>query len=313
MNRRHRSSSRRYINLEQLESFVTLAEAGGITAAARRLSLSQPTVSQHLQRLETYLRRRLIVRTSDGATLTAEGERLLPFARGLLRLGRQFGEDDSAAPLRLGACSNIGVYLLPALLEGLQRKGQVLPQVTIASNPEVRQRLLTGELDVGLLEWWDEPPGFHGCIWRHEPLVAILPLGHELAGRESLSLADLRSVPLLGGESGTGTGRLLRGLLAANETLEVAMELGSTEAVKRAVAAGLGASLVLEMSVSDSLVAMRPLVPRLVKALHLIWRHGVSREHVLLAHLLAHSALQPLCDAGNEPIHAVAANNQKQE
>jgi len=63
---------RRHLNLHELESFVVLAEAGGVTAAARRLNLSQPTVSQHLQRLEVHLRRQLIARTRDGATLTAE-------------------------------------------------------------------------------------------------------------------------------------------------------------------------------------------------------------------------------------------------
>src|SRR5690348_13430866 len=159
---------RRHLNLDQLESFVALAECGGITAAAERLSRSQPTVSQHLKRLEAQLDRKLVARRSGRATLTEEGWRVLPFARGLLRLDRQFAEHDCTAARRLGACNNIGVYLLPELLTELLRGGRALPEVTIARNPQIAARITAGEIDVALLEWWDPRPGFESHIWRRE-------------------------------------------------------------------------------------------------------------------------------------------------
>jgi DNA-binding transcriptional LysR family regulator len=290
---------RRHISLDRLESFIAAAECGGITAAARRLGRSQPTVSQHLQRLETQLDRQLVTRGPGGLTLTAEGRRLLPLARGLLSLDRQFAaSDDQAPPLRLGACSNIGIYLLPDLLMDLRRQGQPMPRVAIASNPEIARQLADGEVDVALMEWWDDQAGFTSQIWRREPVVAILPLDHPLAPRKTVTLAALRREKLLGGEGGTGTGRLLRTYLRVGKPLDVAMNLGSTEAVKRAVAAGLGVSLVLQLSVAEHLagparvLAVRPLMPALQKPLHLIWRTGVAADRGLLAYLLSTAAVQ---------------------
>lgn len=128
------------------------------------------------------------------------------------------------------------------------------------------------------MEWWTARPGLITRVWREEPVVAILPPQHPLARRQTISLDELRWEALLGGETGTGTGRLLRTALRTDPRLEVRMTLGSTEAVKRAVAAGLGISVVLRLSVVEHLtgcasgLAVRPLAPALCKPLHLVWR-----------------------------------------
>jgi LysR family transcriptional regulator, transcriptional activator of the cysJI operon len=289
---------RAHVSLDRLESFVAAAECGGITAAAKRLGRSQPTVSQHLQRLEVQLDRQLVARSPGGLRLTAEGRRLLPLARDLLSLDGQLAAPTDQAPLRLGACSNIGVYLLPELLIDLRRQGQPLPQVAIAGNPEIAHRLAAGEIDVALMEWWEDQAGFVSRIWRREPVVAIVPPDHPLARRKTVALAALRREKLLGGEPGTGTGRLLRTYLRAGKPLDVVMNLGSSEAVKRAVAAGLGVSLVLQLSVAEHWagrargLAVRPLTPALFKPLHLIWRTGLPADRGLLACLLGAAAVQ---------------------
>jgi DNA-binding transcriptional LysR family regulator len=267
---------RAHVSLDCLESFVAVAECGAVTAAARKLGCSQPTVSQHLARLETQLRQPLMSRGSK-LTLTAEGQRLLPLARSLLSLDQQLLAPHERR-IRLGACSNIGIYLLPELLKELRSRGHAMPQVAVARNPEIARHLLAGEIDVGLMEWWTPQRGFATRVWREEPLVVIVPPGHPLARRPKIGLAALRRQGLLGGEGGTGTGRLLRTATGADRSLEVSMTLGSTEAVKRAVAAGLGISLVLRLSVTEFLnagvsgLAVRPLDPALRKPLHIVWR-----------------------------------------
>lgn len=282
---------RRHLNLDQLESFVALADCKGVTAAAKRLERAQPTVSQHIQRLEAQLERTLVLRSRTGTTLTSDGTRLLPLARGLLRLNEQFSTRQEHPPVRLGACSNIGVYLLPQLLIDFRGSGETLPHVCIANNPEVVRQLMAAELDIALVEWWDERPGFESRVWRHEPVVAVLPGDHPLTAHHRISLDQLRRVPILGGEPGTGTGRLLRTYMRKGKPIEVAMSLGSTEAVKRAVSAGLGASLVLQLSVAEfatgklAPVAVRPLTPALRKPLHLVWRAELSINNPLLTYL----------------------------
>jgi DNA-binding transcriptional LysR family regulator len=279
------SPRRERLSLEQLESFVAVAEEGGVTAAARRLGISQPTVSQHLQRLEMRLGRVLVQRGPAGAVLSVEGARLLPLARGLLRLDDQF--DGENIRLRLGACSNIGVYLLPQHLKTYRDLGHELPEVRIASNPEIVASLISGEVDLAMLEWWEPRAGFEAARWRDEPLVAILPEDDPLAEAGEVLLTDFCARPLLGGETGTGTARLLRAALPRGAELEVSFQLGSTEAVKRAVAAGLGVSLILKSCVGEvpSGLVVRPLSPTVVKPLCLVWRNGIAADDALLVHL----------------------------
>lgn len=282
----------RHLSLDQLESFVAVADAGSVTAAAQRLGFAQPTVSQRLKRLEAQLCRTLIERGRAGASLTAEGLRLLPLARGLLRLDEQFAPA-GAYRLRLGACSNIGVYVLPELLSDFERRGGELPEIRIAGNPEIARALGAGELDLALLEWWEPRPGFEDRLWREEPVVAILPADHELASYSAITVDMLQAAPLLGGEAGTGAGRLLKQLLGGDQPPPVTMTLGSTEAVKRAVAAGLGVSVVLRSAVFEEAqrpharIAVRPLQPPLSKALHLVWRSDLPHDLPLLSHLAA--------------------------
>jgi DNA-binding transcriptional LysR family regulator len=273
------------LNLDHLESFVAVAEAGGVTAAARRLGLAQPTVSQHLQRLEAQLGRALLQRGPSGAVLSEEGARLLPLARGLLRLDEQF--DPERARLRLGACSNIGVYMLPELLMAHRNAGHDLPEVHVGANADVVERLLAGDLDLALLEGWEPRAGFSTAVWREAPLVAILPEADPLAAASTVDLSDLCARPLLGGETGTGTGRLLRRALGPNAPVQVSLQLGSTEAVKQAVAAGLGASLVLKSCVGEPPkgLVVRDLDPPLSKPLRLAWRDGLPADEPLLQRL----------------------------
>jgi DNA-binding transcriptional LysR family regulator len=108
------------------------------------------------------------------------------------------------------------------------------------------------------MEWWDGRQGYVARTLIREPLVVIVGPDHRWARLRSLSVADLQSEPLLGGESGTGTGHLLRRRLGplAN-SLMIVDGFGSTEAVKRAVRAGGGASIVMESSVADEVAALR--------------------------------------------------------
>nr|WP_249120393.1 LysR substrate-binding domain-containing protein [Plastoroseomonas hellenica] len=155
-------------------------------------------------------------------------------------------------PLAIGAASNPGIYLLPARLA----RAAMPTVLRLGSNPETVARLLAGEVDIAFLEWWEDRPGYEVVRWREEEMVVIVPPGHHWAGLPCLPAAALAEEPMIGGEPGTGTGRLLAGLLgAAAGSLRVARQLGSTDAVKRAVAAGLGISVVMRAAVGDEVAA----------------------------------------------------------
>lgn len=247
------------LDLVHVQSFVAVVETGSFHEAARRLGLAQPTVSQHLRKLEEMLQAALVVRSHVRCIATAKGETFLQHARRLLRAAELAQAAVRAPRLVVGAASNIGIYLLPRIVRDIQARldNTFGLDLSIGSNPVITERLRTGEVDVGLTEWWSGLPGFEARIWRAEPLLVIVPAEHPWANRRAVRAADLVGAPLIGGEPGTGTGRILREMLGAElaSQLHVVAELGSTEAVKQSVAAGLGVSIVLAGTVEEEVKA----------------------------------------------------------
>jgi DNA-binding transcriptional LysR family regulator len=286
--------SRARLNIDHLATLLALVESGNFNAAGVRVGLAQPTVSQHLKQLEQALGAVLIVRGQRGCKPTAAALRLLPYARSLLRLEQRVVEAAQSRVPRLGACSNIGIYMLPALLRNFQRQGGEPPALTIGTNPAVVDSLERAEVDAALLEWWDERDGFDWQPWRTEPFVVIVSADHPLASFKSISREELAHLPMIGGEEGTGTGRILQEYFAGTSTPNVTMRLGSTEAVKRAVEAGLGVSIVLACSVEQEIREGRlyalPLRGQpLTKSLRLVWRNDLSTIEPLIEYLTAQS------------------------
>lgn len=242
------------LNLTYVQTFMAILETGGFQEAARRLGRAQPTVSLQLQKLEESLGITLVTRSRTKCTATPEGERFLPHARSLLRLASRAFHAANHSSIVVGASSNIGIYVLqPYIKRFVDETGSDdAVQLTIGSNPEVLQKLVQGELDLGLMEWWDGRPGFAATVWRQEPLVVIVRPDHPWAAHADVMKEWLLEATWISGEAGTGTATLLRKVFGDMvRKLRIAANLGSTEAVKAAVKAGLGVSLVLASAVRE--------------------------------------------------------------
>ena len=238
------------IHLERVVTFLALAASGGFREAAKRTGLSQPTVTQHLKRLEQALNVNLIDRNNAGSTLTPEGRAFLPYAENLVRTYDRAKALFERNSIVIGASSNIGIYLLQPYLKAYKEVSAHKLELIIDDNPAIVDKLERFEIDVAIMEWWDQRPGFSATLWRQEELVIIVPKDHPWAGMRSIPRTWLKGQNLLGGEAGTGTGRLLREFLGKDaSTIGVSMQLGSTEAVKNAVRAGLGISLVMAAAI----------------------------------------------------------------
>lgn len=267
------------LNLTLVRSFLAVVQTRSFQDAAQRLAVAQPTVSQHIQKLEEQLGGQLFLRSRSGCIPTRAAKAFLPYAESLLRLNERALAAVHGAHVRIGASSNIGIYLLqPYLKRFLERQDAGSFDLLIDRNPTIADKLEIGELDIALMEWWDQRPGLSACVWKQEPLVLIVPPGHTWAQRHGITRDELRTTALLGGEAGTGTGRLLLNYFGSAELLpSISMQLGSTEAVKQAVKAGLGISLVFASAVIEEIqtgsLAVVPLMePGLHKELWLIWR-----------------------------------------
>jgi DNA-binding transcriptional LysR family regulator len=246
------------MNVTLVETFLAVVAARSFRRAGARLGLSQPTVSQHVRRLEAHLGVQLVERRATGALPTPDAERFLPYAETLVAVSRRAVEAVTGRRVAVGASTNVGAYLLPPYLRAWRDLTPPGPPVDIVidRNPAVAERLARGEIDVAVMEWRSETPGYRAELWRRERLVVVVSPSHPWAGRGVLPPRALREAPMIGGEAGTGTGRLLRALLGSPlGDIPIALTLPSTEAVKQAVKAGLGVSIVLASAVVDEVRA----------------------------------------------------------
>jgi DNA-binding transcriptional LysR family regulator len=131
-------------------------------------------------------------------------------------------------------------------------------ELWVGSNPEVAGRLERGDSDIAAMEWWDARSGFSAATWVREPLVVIVPPEHPWATLEAIEIEQLFGETLLGGEPGSGTGHVLRNQLGPiADRLRTRSGYGSTEAVKRAVRAGQGISIVMRSAVAEEVASGR--------------------------------------------------------
>jgi len=248
------------LNLLHTKTFLTVIGEGGFRAAARELQVSPSTIIEHINQLEQDLAAILIVRRRGAIETTPHGAAFLPLARALLETAERSRTLIANAPLRIAASSNIGIYLLQSQLASFQANDPCPTDLWVGTNAAVAERLATGNADLALMEWWDNRSGFSAQTWRREPLVVIVAPDHPLAKQSDIDAAELTSQILLGGETGTGTMTLLRTKLGrVSHKLKTVDGFGSTEAVKRAVRAGRGVSIVMAATVADE-VAARQLV-----------------------------------------------------
>lgn len=244
------------LNLGQVRAFVTVIDSGGFLDAAKELGCAQPTVTQLIRKLETELGHLLVVRNRTRCVATPAGDLFLPHARRLLHAEDRAIASLAGRSLKVGASGNIGTYLLPPYIRRFNEASGIEVDLVIEPNPNIADRLEAGDVDIAIMEWWDGRQGFSASVWRREPLVIIVAKDHPWAGERTLERRRLLEVPLIGGEPGTGTGRILQSLFGKDGArLRTSMELGSTAAVKEAVKAGLGVSIVLKSTVHDDVAA----------------------------------------------------------
>jgi DNA-binding transcriptional LysR family regulator len=153
--------------------------------------------------------------------------------------------------LVIGASTTIGTYVLPAVVaEFCRRHPKVELLVEIANTEEVHRRLAGFELDVGLSEGFVEEAELDAEVFHRDELVVIASAGHRLAGKRSVPLSALRQEGFVLREPGSGTRAVEERALARLKVPgRVVASLGSTEAIKRVVAEGVGLAVVSRLAV----------------------------------------------------------------
>ena len=246
----------------RLQVFHTVARLLSFTKAAETLHMTQPAVTFQVRQLEEYFNTRLFDRTHNRISLTEAGERVYEYADRIFDLYNDMENSvremtgEIRGALTIGASTTIAEYMLPSLLGDF---GTRYPEVTIhlrVSNSEgIVSMVENNTIDLGVVE---APVGNKNLVvevCRQDQLVAIVPPNHDLAERESVGIDDLLQFPFICREEGSGTREVINEYLNqnCNSHLNISMELGSPEAVKGAVEAGMGVSVVSRATIQKEL------------------------------------------------------------
>lgn len=253
------------LNIAHLRAFAAVAEHGGFSRAASRLRVSQPAVSKAVRELERRLDVPLVDRSGRRPRLTEAGAALFARARELFTV-EQIAEEELHAlrgvergVLRVGASTTIATYLLAPLLARFRASHPgVTLRIASANTRAVARLLLDRRVDVALVEG----PVTHARLveraWRRDELIVIAAADHPLARRRRIPAATLAGEWFIERERGSGTREVAARALADHGiVVRRAMELGSTEAIKQAVAAGLGLAIVSRAAAHDQLALGR--------------------------------------------------------
>jgi DNA-binding transcriptional LysR family regulator len=250
------------LDLHKLEIFYWVAELKSFSRAATRLSLRQPTISAHVQELEQALGGELLYRIRGRVSLTPLGQLLAEKARDLLAFKReavaaveQF-HGTLSGELWIGGSNIPGEYLLPRKLGAFINKyPEVKPILRIGDSAEIVNEVLEGKVELGFVGFKSEDARLSlQKIWKDE-MVLVVPKGHRWSRCKSVALNELQSEKFISRERGSGTLDSFQKLLTRKQgspkgLLNVAMELGSTEAVKEALISGFGISILSRTSIS---------------------------------------------------------------
>jgi DNA-binding transcriptional LysR family regulator len=273
----------RGLNLDQLRTFTDVVELKSFSAAAGRLGISQPAVSLQVRQLERRFGVKLIERVGRGASPTAAGLEFISHARNVAAAIDSAAE--AMAPhasgmtgrVRLGTGATACIYLLPRALRELRQRFPALEIVVSTGNtPDMLRALDENRIDIGLVTLPAPGRMFDVRPVIEDEFVAVTSReGTRLP--KDVAAAELAKLPLVQYEPGANTRRIVdEWALRAGVSLKPIMELGSVEAMKELIGAGLGCGVLPRMALrrkqeADRFV-VRSLKPRLYRKLGVVLR-----------------------------------------
>jgi DNA-binding transcriptional LysR family regulator len=248
----------------RLQVFHTVARLLSFTKAAESLHMTQPAVTFQVRQLEEYFNTRLFDRTHNRISLTDAGKRVFEYADKIFDLYAKMENavrdmtGEISGILIIGASTTIAEYMLPSLLGDFKRKyPDINVHLKVSNSEGIVSMVENNDIDLGIVEApvMNKNLVVENC--RNDRLVAIVPTQHSLASQQKVKLQELMDHAYIAREEGSGTREVIHEYLTnagmKPADIHVAMELGSPEAIKGAVEAGMGVSIVSEVTIHKEL------------------------------------------------------------
>ena len=240
----------------RLKVFHTVARLLSFTKAAEALHMTQPAVTFQVRQLEEYFNTRLFDRTHNKVNLTPAGEKVSEFAERIFDLYSEMENSvrdltgEISGALTIGASTTIAEYMLPALLgEFKGRYPDINLRLKVSNSEGIVSMVEHNVIDLGVVESPVSNKNLIVEVCHDDQLVVVTAPDHELAQRGGkVRAAEMIKYPFVGREEGSGTREFVMHYLAQEginpADLDITLELGSPEAIKGAVEAGMGIAII---------------------------------------------------------------------
>ncbi len=244
------------ITIQQLESLVNVVKERSFSRAAKRMRLSQPSLTKHIQHLEDIVGARVMVRKQTGISLTPEGRIIYESARRIFRIIDETGEkvtrmrENEAGNIYITASTIPATYILPHLIQAFK---DFYPEINCfvktRDSEETVAMILDDEAEIGFIGRPIEHVKLYSERLWNDQMILVVPQQHKWEGRESVSIDEVSEEPFVIRERGSATRATLEKYLHEEKektlsAFNIIAEMGSSEAVKEAVIAGLGISVI---------------------------------------------------------------------
>ena len=270
-------------SLRQLEVFLATARHENLSRAARDLSMSQSAASDSLKELEHQFDIQLFDRIGKRLQLNDFGRVLQPRAEELLERARELEsalrKHQDMGVIKVGATLSIGNYLaIPLIARYREDFPQSKIKLIVDNTEQISQKVASFMLDVGLIEGEIHNDSLNIIRWKEDELQVFCAADHPLAKKGRLTDKDILGAPWILREQGSGTRQTFdRAMHDLLPDLQIDLELEHTEAIKRAVQAGMGLGCVSRVTIEDGIRDGR-FVPLTVKG------RDLKRSFYLISH-----------------------------
>ncbi|WP_350022219.1 LysR family transcriptional regulator [Turicibacter sanguinis] len=247
------------MSIRHLRIFIMVASLKNMSAAAEKLFITQPSISQAIKEIEHYYGVKLFERLSKKLYLTESGEYLLRYATHIVQSFDEMetmmkNKSDNIA-LRIGASITVGSCLLNHILDDLEEENnKITTQIYVRNTKEIEKMLLDSELDVALVEGTVTSKDLISKPVYQDKLIMVVGKGHKFYNRDEISIEELQGEAIISREEGSGSKTIFDNILKSNQ-IEVDIKWSSTDtgAIKDAVLESRGLAVLSRLMVEREL------------------------------------------------------------
>ncbi|MEW6615379.1 MAG: selenium metabolism-associated LysR family transcriptional regulator [Thermodesulfobacteriota bacterium] len=287
------------MDLRQLDIFCKVVELGSFSKAGEATYLTQPTISEHIKSLEDHLDARLLDRMGREVIPTKAGEILYRYAKKILELrveAKQVLENFSgkmSGDITIGGSNIPGEYVLPYLLGKFKDN---YPNISIClmigDTKEIIDQVINNRIEMGIVGAKIQDRRLEYSEFIKDELILVVPSSHPWKSKTSVRPEELKDQSYISRERGSGTRITIEKAFHDSgtnlNTLKVIAEMGSTEAIRQGIKAGIGISILSKRAVEDELKLgvlkeIRVKGLKLIRNFYIVFHKGRTRSPLLEA------------------------------